>query len=143
MMPPPGNGPLRPSFTMGRYASPAGGAYATAADMARFFQALLVGKLIRPDTLRSFTGPQIVMAPAREDRPAMHYGFGFGNGSFEGHRWFGHNGGAPGVNAEGGAFPDDDIIIVVMSNRDPPAAGRLYGDLRRVVLDDAKLAGCT
>lgn len=140
--PPPADGPLRPAPARGSYASPAGGAYASATDMARFFQALLAGKLIRPDTLRSFTGPQIEAMPAQGDRPAMHYGFGFGTGSVDGHRWFGHNGGAPGVNAEGGAFPDDDTIIVVMSNRDPPAAGRLYGDLRRIVLDDAKLAGC-
>ena len=143
MMPPPADGPLRPFLGMGRYGSPAGGAYSTAADMARFFQALLAGKLTRPETLRSFTGPQIVAAPARGDRPELHYGFGFGNGSFDGHRWFGHNGGAPGVNAEGGAFPDDDTIIVVMSNRDPPAAGRLYSDLRGIMLDDAKRANCS
>jgi len=142
MMPPPADGPLRPFVGMGRYGSPAGGAYSTAADMARFFQALLAGRLIRPETLRSFTGPQIVAAPARGDRPELHYGFGFGNGSFDGHRWFGHNGGAPGVNADGGAFPDDDTIIVVMSNRDPPAAGRLYNDLRGIMLDDAKRATC-
>lgn len=142
MMPPPVDGPLKPSPALGHYASPAGGAYATAADMARFFQALLTGKLIRADTLRSFTGPQIIAAPAHGDRPAMSYGFGFGNGEIAGHRWFGHNGGTSGVNAEGGAFPDDDMIIVVMSNRDPPAAGRLYGDLRDTLLDDVKFANC-
>jgi D-alanyl-D-alanine carboxypeptidase len=142
MMPPPADGPLRPS-PASAYASPAGGVYTTAADMARFLQALQAGKLIRPKTLRSFTSQQIVAAPPRGDMPGMTYGFGFGNGSFAGHRWYGHNGGAPGVNAEAGAFPDDDTFIVVLSNRDPPAAGRLYGDLRGFVLDEAKLAACT
>jgi D-alanyl-D-alanine carboxypeptidase len=142
MMPPPADGPLRPS-PASAYASPAGGVYTTAADMARFLQALQAGKLIKPETLRSFTSQQIVAAPPRRDMPGMIYGFGFGNGSFDGHRWYGHNGGAPGVNAEAGAFPDDDAFIVVLSNRDPPAAGRLYGDLRGIVLDEAKLAACT
>ncbi|OYW24036.1 MAG: hypothetical protein B7Z43_01085, partial [Sphingomonas sp. 12-62-6] len=57
-------------------------------------------------------------------------------------RWYGHNGGAPGVNVEATIFPDDDVEIEVLTNRDPPIATRLFGDLRRLLLDPVKLAAC-
>lgn len=127
-------GALRPSPESTMPATPAGGLFSSAGDMTRFFQALAGGKLLGAETVRSFTTRQVDGAPARGDLPALYYGFGFGTGSFEGHRWFGHNGGAPGVNAEAIMFPDDDLVIVVLANRDPPTATSLFRALRAALL---------
>lgn len=124
---------LHPAAEARLPATPAGGLFSTAGDLTRFFQALASGKLIRPDTLRVFTTRQVESAPPKGNLPALFYGFGFGTGSFDGHRWFGHNGGAPGVNAEAIMFPDDDLIIVVLSNRDPPSATTLFQALRESI----------
>jgi D-alanyl-D-alanine carboxypeptidase len=40
-------------------------------------------------------------------------------------RSFGHDGGAPGINASLKIFPDSGYVVVVMGNYDPPAASRL------------------
>ena len=130
----PAGGPLHPAPEAMLPATPAGGLFSTAGDMTRFFEALAAGKLLRPETMRAFTQRQIDAAPPKGDLPALYYGFGFGTGSADGHRWFGHNGGAPGVNAEANMFPDDKLIIVVLANRDPPSATLLFRALREAAL---------
>lgn len=125
---------LHPSPESAMPATPAGGLYSNPADLVRFFRALAAGKLLSMQTVRSFTGRQVDAAPPKGDLPALYYGFGFGTGSFEGHRWFGHNGGAPGVNAEAIMFPDDDLVIVTLANRDPPMATALFRALRAALL---------
>ncbi|WP_374138211.1 serine hydrolase domain-containing protein [Sphingomonas sp.] len=134
-------GPPRPAQESTLPGTPAGSAYSTVGDLRRFFAALAGGKLLSNQTVAMFAAPQIE-APAPPGGPRAHYGFGFGSGSFEGHRWYGHNGGAPGVNVEATIFPDDDVEIEVLTNRDPPIATRLFGDLRRLLLDPVKLAAC-
>jgi CubicO group peptidase (beta-lactamase class C family) len=59
-------------------------------------------------------------------------------GTFQGHRWLGHNGGARGANVEATAFPDDRIAVVILSNRDPPAATALFRQVRAAVFDPAR-----
>ena len=53
------------------------------------------------------------------------YGFGFQAGKF-----FGHGGGAPGMNGDLAIFPDTGYVVVVLSNLDPPAAGRVANFIR-------------
>jgi hypothetical protein len=69
-------------------------------------------------------------------------GLGVANGSFKGHRWIGHAGGLPGVNAETNMFPDDDVTIITLSNRDPPSATKLYEVARSALFDGTFLARC-
>lgn len=131
---PPAGGPLRPSLEARLPATPAGGLYSSAGDLTLFFQALGAGKLLKPETMRSFTQRQVDSAPARGELPALFYGFGFGTGSFNGHRWFGHNGGAPGLNAEAIMFPEDELIIIVLAHRDPPSASLAFRAVRDALL---------
>lgn len=141
MAPPPGGGgPLRPAPEATMPATPAGGMFSTAEDMTRFFRALAAGTLLRLDTMRAFTSRQIEAGPARGDLPPLYYGYGFGTSSFAGHRWIGHNGGAPGVNAEAIMFPDDDVVLVVLANRDPPSATKVFRAVRDAVLKTGE--GC-
>jgi CubicO group peptidase (beta-lactamase class C family) len=130
--PPPPTGPLRPAAEAALPASPAGGAYSTAADMARFFDALQAGRLVSAAWVKQLTQPQIDASPPRAP-VKLRYGFGFDAGEWQGHRSFGHNGGTPGVNVEAHRFPDDDVTLIVLSNEDPPMAAQRYAALRSAV----------
>jgi CubicO group peptidase (beta-lactamase class C family) len=128
------SGALRPApgATEG-YGSPAGGLFSTAGDMQKFIDALLANRLARAETTAAMIAPQVEVAPASGGQPARHYGYGFGVGTFEGHRWFGHNGGTLGANTEVVAFRDDQWSLVVLSNRDPPEATELLRRLRSLM----------
>ena len=92
----------------------AGGGYSTAGDLLRFAQALESGKLISKASLAMAT------TPFKE-----HYGFGLGIQGEGALRSFGHGGGAPGMNGELRIFPELGVVVVCLSNLDPPAATRL------------------
>jgi CubicO group peptidase (beta-lactamase class C family) len=124
------------------YGSSAGGMFSTAADMQRFARALLDNQLTRPETTAALTAPQIVAAPATPSRPARRYGFGFGVGIEEGRRWFGHNGGTLGANTEFTVFPEDELTLTVLANRDPPMASDMFAYLRKLALNPTLRASC-
>lgn len=92
----------------------AGGGYSTAGDLLRFAQALESGKLLSRELLKAATTPNL-----------QDYGFGFGIRGEGPLRWYGHNGGAPGMNGDLRIFPESGYVIVALSNVDPPAASRL------------------
>src|SRR5256885_6066088 len=110
--------------------------------MQKFFAALGEAKLTSAEMLKHLTSPQIVAAPAKSDSPELDYGFGFGVGEVQGHRWYGHNGSAPGVNVEAAVFPGDRAAVVVMSNRDPPAASRLFREVRSTLFEPDQAKSC-
>jgi CubicO group peptidase (beta-lactamase class C family) len=58
------------------------------------------------------------------------YGYGFETRTVNGLRSVGHSGGAIGMNAMFEMFPDMGYVVVVLANRDPPAAGRVAGLIR-------------
>jgi D-alanyl-D-alanine carboxypeptidase len=135
-------GPLRPAREAALRGNPAGGSYSTAADMQRFLAALLGRQLTTAAMLKELISPQIMAAQAKEGSPQLEYGLGFGVGVVQGRRWFGHNGGAPGVNVEAAVYPDDGTAVVVMSNRDPPAATMLFRKLRAMLFDPGLVESC-
>ena len=135
-------GPLSVAPEAALHGNPAGGSYSTAPDLQRFFVALQGGRLTSAAMLEQLIRPQILAAPAKGNLPQLDYGFGFGVGTFEGHRWFGHNGGAPGVNVETAAYPADRVAVVVMSNRDPPTATALFRKLQGLLFDPDALRSC-
>ena len=113
---PPGTSDTLENWTMvERTSSPAGGAFATAQDLVAFSRALWAGRLVKRALVDEFTTGKVSMGP-------MRYAFGFGEGSANGWREVGHNGGAPGVSADFKSFPDQGIDIVVLANVEPPAA---------------------
>lgn len=132
-MPPPG--PLRSAAEAALAGNSAGGAYSTAADMQRFFAALLAGKLTSLAMRDRLLSPQIDVFPASPSRPAVSHGLGFAVGVHNGHRWTGHNGGTLGVNVELATFPDDQTTIVILANRDPPVALEMMRTARAILFD--------
>jgi CubicO group peptidase (beta-lactamase class C family) len=117
-----GSGAAQPNWDLIEvHSSPAGGAYARAADLVAFSRALWRGRLVKPELVRAFTSGKVEMGPG------MRYGYGFGTGEIAGWPQVGHDGGAPGVNAELMMFPDQGIDVVVLANMDPPAATAAIG----------------
>jgi D-alanyl-D-alanine carboxypeptidase len=127
--PPPSDGPLRPAVESMLPGSPAGSAYSTAGDLARFFDALQAGKLVTVTTAAEMTRGQIDATPPGGKQPTK-YGLGFFESVWEGHRGYGHGGGAPGVNVETRTYPDDDALFIVLTNRDPQVAAEQLISLR-------------
>lgn len=93
----------------------AGGGYSTVEDLVRFAEALRAHKLLNAEYTKLVT-------TAQADTPdGGKYGYGFGISK----RWYGHGGGAPGMNGELKIDSQNGYVIAVLANMDPPAAGRL------------------
>lgn len=94
----------------------AGGGYSTVGDLLRFARALESGKLISPRLLAEATRSQNISGGG---------GYGFwtqGEGPL---RFYGHGGGAPGMNGDLKIYPESGYVLVGLSNLDPPAADSL------------------
>lgn len=107
------------SFLPGR-GGPAGGAYATARDIARFAHALTNGALVSASTTETLT-------TAKLDTPSgpgllAREGYGFFDERVRGHRVISNNGGQAGANTQFDIYPAQRIVVVVLSNYDGPAA---------------------
>ncbi|HEX4098684.1 MAG TPA: serine hydrolase domain-containing protein, partial [Caulobacteraceae bacterium] len=99
--------------------TPAGGGYSTVGDLLGFADALHAGKLLDAAHLRLLTeggipGPDGKLIP-----------YDFAGRTPDGRRVWGHNGGAPGMNGVLSILPDSGYTVVVLANRDPPAADGL------------------
>src|SRR6185295_3286928 len=100
-------------------ASPAGGMFSSATDMALFFEALATERLVKNGTLAQLFRP-------RPHPPAR----------------IGHNGGTPGANAEAWFYPDSGWQMIVLSNYDPPGATRMAAVLEAAMLATDTAAAC-
>jgi D-alanyl-D-alanine carboxypeptidase len=97
----------------------AGGGYSTAGDFVRFADAIVGHKLLNA-TYTDLLTTGTVDAPG-----GQKYAYGFGDFRNDGVRFFGHNGGAPGMNGDLRIYPDSGYTVVALANLDPPAAGRI------------------
>lgn len=79
------------------------------------------GKLVGPKLLAMTTSEQ---AGAGFMPQGMRYGLGMMVNNGQEPKWFGHGGGAPGMNGELRIYPGTGVVAV-LSNLDPPAATRL------------------
>jgi CubicO group peptidase (beta-lactamase class C family) len=102
--------------------------------MRKFFATFVGHKLTSADMFTALTSAQVVAAPATATAPRRDHGLGFGVGVYEGHRWFGHNGGAPGANTEFAGFPLDGVAVAVLSDRDPPTGTLMFRAIRSLAL---------
>lgn len=114
-----GGSALRPNTdTLPYRGTSAGGGYSTVGDLLRFANALLEHKLLDAHYTELLTTGKI-------DIPGGKYAYGFEDHVTNGVRWFGHGGGAPGMNGDLRIYPDSGYIIAVLANMDPPAAMRV------------------
>ena len=96
--------------------TPAGGGYSTAADLQAFFRALESGSLVGKKYVHLMFN--------RYDPPA-------GNRDLNGA--IGLGGGGPGINAAVERDFSDDVLVIVLSNYDPPTAEELAAQLARLL----------
>ncbi len=96
---------------------PAGGAFSTCGDMARFSKALRDGTLVSPDSLATLTKGRSEMGG-----PDVRYAYGFVEQYTNGIRSFGHSGGFPGITAFFRVYPEIDLTVVVFANAGSGAA---------------------
>ncbi len=110
---------VRNTNTLPYRGTSAGGGYSTVTDLARFADALMSRKLLRPDsTEQLITGK--VEALGREK-----YAYGFEDRrDIGGHGSVGHGGGAPGMNGDLRIYPKSGYVVAALANIDPPAAQR-------------------
>lgn len=97
---------------LGYIGSPAGGGYASANDLLRFATALYNDSLIDAQHREVMTTYKVQQG--QDDG----YAYLYADNRINGQRYIGHNGGAPGINAEFSVFPDSAYTIVVLSNTD-------------------------
>ena len=132
-----GVGPLHPAPAATLHGNPAGGAFSTAVDLGRFATALRDNRLASPHNTALLISSKVKMAS-----PERSYGFGFGIKTRHGRVWIGHNGGTLGANAEFELSSDGEWTLIVLSNRDPPAATRLIEYLEDLIADPANSQAC-
>jgi len=93
---------------------PAGGGFSTVEDLHRFARALLSGKLISAESLRTLT-------TAKPEIGSPNYGYGFSVRGSDDDRVVGHTGGFPGINSALDIYLDRGLIIAAMANDDEGA----------------------
>jgi D-alanyl-D-alanine carboxypeptidase len=98
----------------------AGGGYSTVEDFLRFANALRDHKLLNAQYTEMLTTGKV-------DTPnGTKYAFGFSEADTgKPTHYFGHGGGAPGMNGDLKIYPEAGYTIVVLSNLDPSAASRI------------------
>jgi CubicO group peptidase (beta-lactamase class C family) len=110
------SGPLRNNLFMHTVkGGPAGGGYSTVGDLHRFALAIASNALLSPDSTEILLTGKVDMAPNRS------YAYGFGDHREAGHRYHGHNGGAPGINADFRFYRASGYTYVVLANMDGAA----------------------
>jgi CubicO group peptidase (beta-lactamase class C family)/pimeloyl-ACP methyl ester carboxylesterase len=97
----------------------AGGGYSTVGDLLRFANALTERRLLDEPHLRLLVDGE-ALSPGGPTRA-----YGSGGRTWDGVRYFGHNGGYPGMNGDLEMSLESGYVIVVLSNLDPPAAQRI------------------
>ena len=97
----------------------AGGGYSTVEDLLKFALALRNHKLLGEHSLDLLVKGEPVSGVGRA------FPFGAGARNWDGVLYFGHNGGAPGMNADLEIGFQSGFVIVALSNLDPPAAQRI------------------
>lgn len=97
----------------------AGGGYTTVEDLQRFASALLNHKLL------DFEHTDLLTTGHVDTPRGVKYAYGFMDNREDGVRWFGHGGGAPGMNGDLRIYPESGYVIAVLANMDPQAADRI------------------
>jgi CubicO group peptidase (beta-lactamase class C family) len=96
----------------------AGSLYSTVHDLYLWDRALYTEKVVSKKSYEAMT--TVVR---------RNYGYGLQLGTFENHKQVAHGGGIPGFGTWIGRFPDDDAVVIVLSNMEGPAAATMSKQL--------------
>ena len=109
--------PFRP-----RVIAPSGGILATAVDLARWWEAVMQGRLLKPSSLEQ------MLAPARlRDGRAVTHGFAFFTDTFNGHKAIFHHGSTVGgFGSVVRYFPQEKLTLAIIGNLEDGGFGPEY-----------------
>lgn len=108
------------------------GLYASAADLALLARHILFPTLVSAETMRD----RVQRAP-RMRRDGLGYAYGLNVGMYCGRRFIGHDGQIWGYSASLAVFPDDELEIVCLTNRDDLGAWSLRSAVLHALDDEA------
>jgi CubicO group peptidase (beta-lactamase class C family) len=106
-------------------AAAAGAMRSTVGDLARWHEALLGGRVLKPESLALMTAPgrladgrlaSAARPPTPDGGPPSDYGLGIATSLREGRRGIGHGGSINGFNSALQTFPDARTTIVLLTN---------------------------
>jgi serine beta-lactamase-like protein LACTB len=95
------------------YKIPGGGYVTTAEDLVRFAQALMDGKIVKPETLATMWMPA-KLAGGKES----NYGLGFGVMTVDGQQYVAHSGGQQGTSTLMVIIPGKHFVAAALANMD-------------------------
>lgn len=107
----------------------AGALISNAADLVRWNQALVSGKVVEPESYAQMTTPHVL-----ESGEATTYGFGLGLDQLDGVRRVQHGGGINGFNSMLAFYPESGLTVAVISNSNGYRAGTLATLIARAAL---------
>jgi len=99
----------------------AGALYSTTGDLLKWEQGLFGGKLLTPASLTKMT------TPFKSD-----YAFGLSVRTVDGHKVITHNGGIEGFSTSLNYYPDDKLVVIVLSNLNGGAPDQIANNLSKV-----------
>ncbi|WML56096.1 serine hydrolase domain-containing protein [Neobacillus sp. PS2-9] len=103
-------------FIQGLRGSSAGGCFSTINDLLKFAEALENNVFISSSTLDKITDGKISLK--EETNVSIKYGYGFFDRVLDGIRHYSHGGDLPGAHTDFRYYPEEKILIVVLSNND-------------------------
>jgi CubicO group peptidase (beta-lactamase class C family) len=109
----------------------AGGLYSTVEDLYRWDQALYTERLVSKDLVDLMFTPHAKMPIADSS-----YGYGWAVGKMNNHQVVGHGGGIEGFATEIRRYIDDEVTIIVLSNRDTTRVGSTADLIAQAVFEE-------
>ena len=107
----------------------AGALCSTVIDLVKWTRALSRGAVVSTDSYAQMTSPRTL-----NDGSELDYGFGLGVGELDEHSRIAHVGGINGFRTMLTYYPDDDVIVTVLTNSGSAHPGQLADDLSRLAL---------
>ena len=103
----------------------AGSLYSTLDDLLKWDQVLYTNKLLTPESMkRMFT-------PGKDN-----YGYGWFIDKLGTHSRIGHGGGIPGFNSMIGRYPEEKLLVVVLSNLETDATDKIAAGLAHLAFGE-------
>lgn len=118
-------------FLDSSYKIPGGGWLSSADDMAHFEEAILSGRLLKPETRKLMWTP---LQPA-EGKP-NGYALGWGTFTEDGILYVGHDGGQQGTSTNFLVVPERGAGVVVLANMEGLSANELSKQILKIVLQN-------
>lgn len=120
-------GVLNAPFVDNSYKWAGGGFLSTAEDLAKFAKAHMTAGYLTEESLTELTTSQELV-----DGTETNYGLGWRtNTDNEGHHWIGHTGGAVGGTSIMVIYPEQEIIVVILTNMSGAGLGDFPFELAR------------